>query len=543
MKFSFKKNLEFYISIIELSYLFLLLGLGYIFILGTAVWSAALNRWNIVLPTFLFLFVFVVILIIYAVKNFKKLIGKILSLVILLGLDILWITYILSPEKTWCIDFPAWNKALGIIGLVLSIFSLLSIIISIILKLNFKNSNSSSKKNSSRKKLNRTLICLSLISLFLSCAFATNWFNPYYKIIVPSKNEPPLKFTFWSHINVSYFSSNQLNELDEHKVILIAYDISERNYTYQWAQELRDNYPEIKLMFPIWGSYFELENDSNHYVNMVNDYLNAIEIYNLTNVIGFSFDLERQNDTCAHSKVLLNLAIDNLKKSIQIIRTSHPGYRIDVTGGIWMMFDKLPLGGSFELYKQHALMSITDWDFYAWQLYRGNAVDPQSDPNSTDIFERIYSSVKFLGANKTTPIFGMTGVGDYGPNNCSLNNISCNFQGLIRDCKIARALGVKEVQFYTLCDAGVYKNVYYPSMFEAYGEDFLDVLNESVNGLENPEILIIPGNTAFKTTCGYFWENVIYSINSFAFIIIFITALIFFIIKINYKSFNKKRSN
>ncbi|MHA1849075.1 MAG: hypothetical protein ACTSXU_15635, partial [Promethearchaeota archaeon] len=167
------------------------------------------------------------------------------------------------------------------------------------------------------------------------------------------------------------------------------------------------------------------------------------------------------------------------------------------------------------------------WDHYAWQLYRGNAVDPATDPQSTDIFERILTSVQFLGAKKTTPILGMTGVGDYGPNNCSLSPGKCNFAGVIKDCKIARALGLEEIQFFTLTKAGTINQAYYPSMFEAYGNNFLDVLNESVNGLENPEQLAIPGRLAFRSTIGYWWEDVAYSINVVTFLsILGVTAIV-----------------
>jgi hypothetical protein len=267
---------------------------------------------------------------------------------------------------------------------------------------------------------------------------------------------------------------------------------------------------------------------------MTQFFLIAIHEYNLSNVIGFSFDLERYNDTCAHNSVLLQQAKDDLIKSIQLIRTNNSLFRIDNTGGIWMMYDQLPLGGSFELYKQHALMSVPGWDYYAWQLYRGNAVDPESDPESSDIYERIWSSVQFLGANKTIPLFGMTGVGDYGPNNCSMNNITCNFAGVIKDCKIARGLGVLEVQFYTLCDAGVYQNVNYPSMFDAYGDNFLDILNSSVNGLVKPEEIQISGRYLLKSTLGYWFEDVVYSITPVAGICVFLISglMVIFLLKL-----------
>jgi len=344
-------------------------------------------------------------------------------------------------------------------------------------------------------------------------------------INVPTESQAPaLRFSFWSFLNRTYFSPEEWDQLNDHHALIIAYEwmypypgFSEgipgsyqnitRNDTIETIQYLRDNYPQIEIMFPIFGGYLEAE----HYLTELKKYLETIKTENLTNVIGFNYDLERHNDTCWHDKNLLERARTNLQESIRLIREFNSSYRIDNTGGIWMMFDNLPLGGNFELYKQHALMSVTGWDHYAWQLYRGNAVDPASDLDSSDITERMMSSVAYLGENHTIPLFGMNGVGDYGPNNCAQG--TCNFQGIIKDCQIARGLGVREVQFYTLCTAGIYQNVYYPSMFEAYGSKFLDVLNASVNGLNVTKSISVPGNYVLKGTVGYWWEDVVISIS------------------------------
>jgi len=42
------------------------------------------------------------------------------------------------------------------------------------------------------------------------------------------------------------------------------------------------------------------------------------------------------------------------------------------------------------------------------------------------------------------------------------------------------------------------------------------VLNGSVNGLDDAMIIDVPGNTAFRTTVGYYWEFVGYSIDGAA---------------------------
>ncbi|MHA1371237.1 MAG: hypothetical protein ACTSRA_16160, partial [Promethearchaeota archaeon] len=367
----------------------------------------------------------------------------------------------------------------------------------------------------------------------------------------------PLRFQFWVNLsNIDELNqSGRLDQLERHGAILTVYGLvgfepsPENNKTFEIAAWIRDNYPNIKLIWPVFGSYYHWKEMSEG----IDYYLEMITAYNLTNTFGFNWDTERHNDTCAHDAYLLEMHRESIMESITKVKAFNSSYRIDNTAGIWMMFDNLSMGGSFELYKQHAMMSIP-WETYGWQLYRGNAVDLASDPESADIYDRILSSINYVGANRTIPYFGMTGVGDYGPNNCTVESGvgSCNFAGVIKDCRICRALGVEEVCFFTLSNAGVidiegYGGCYYPSMWEAYGEDFLDVLNESVNGLDEPLELIIPENTAFDTTVGYWWPDVIISI-PILFVVILLSSATFVstvidksIIKKIFKTVNDRR--
>jgi hypothetical protein len=432
--------------------------------------------------------------------------GKIIVALGILVLEGGWIIYWVLLEKTFCIDPPAYNLILIFIGGLSGILAFVGAIIGIFA---FPPEKIAISKRSMQIGLIITAILTGAV-----VTSATNGFDPNYHAIVPAAGErTPMEFSFWGDLNPGNYNPDRWDQLNRHRAILIVYEFGEfdREDTYAAVQMLRDTYPSIRIMFPLHGSYFH----ADQYVPMAQEYLTAIEDYNLTNVIGFNFDIERENDTCAHDAAQLTIARTNLAEAIALIKDHHPEYRIDNTDGIWMMFEGLPFANSFELYKQHALMSIEGWDHYAWQLYRGNAVDPASDPDSTDIYERIASSVALLGANATIPLFGMTGVGDYGPNNCSLAGGSgCNFAGVIRDCRIARSLGVSQVQFYTLTSAGTYQGVYYPSMFEAYGEDFLDVLNASVNGLATPLALTIPGRIFMRSTFGYYLENMAYSLTA-----------------------------
>lgn len=512
---------------------YLLAGLAYLQVVGTGVWAAALNRWGVVFPTFLCLYALLALASAVALKHWETPGGKLGASLLALALGGLWVMYYVTPEKTWCIDFPAWNQVVAVTGLVAGGLGLL-------LNFGFLPSSRGSKtaktrpQAHSKNKKTRALFLGSLcLGGFLLAGFATHWFRPYYEVHVPPEDErPPVEFSFWGHLDPAYYAPAEWEQLDRHSAIIVAFDrvtnhsawaANEtlqhelRVQTYQWARWVRDNYPNVRLMWPTFGGYYHMD----HYEADVYGYLEAIRSYNLTNTIGFIFDLERAWDNCSHDATLLHAARESLQRCFAAIRGNDTGqgYRIANTGGIWVLFDELPLGGSFELYKQHPLMSQqATWTGYQWQLYRGNAVDPASDPASTDIYERIWASVQFLGANATIPLFGMTGVGDYGPNNCSVDaspgtRVPCNMAGVTRDCRIARALGVREVSFFTLSDAGVHQGVYYPSFFEAYGPTALDDLDAAVNRLASPVTFHVPGRNAFRSTAGYWWENVAYSLS------------------------------
>jgi hypothetical protein len=382
-----------------------------------------------------------------------------------------------------------------------------------------------------KRVLNLLVVAATIV---LAAGFATNWFNPYYYVTVPSATQaPPTKFMFWTELNnatdASIFNASEWQELDNHGAILSVYGLNESdNDTFAWAAFIRDAYPAIKIIWPLGGGYYNYEAIAQG----TKDYLDGIRAYNLTNTIGFVYDLERDNDTCWRNAADLQASLVSFQQDFALIRAFNASYRIDVTGGYWMMLASLPLGGgqAVELYYQHPIMSLaSDWTYYEWQLYRGNAVGPPSDPGSTNLFERVLTSVRIVGAAKTLPLFGMTGVGDYGPNNCTVgatNGTPCRFDQVIRDCQLSRALGVPEIGFYTLCAAGVYDGVYYPSMFQAYGEHFLDVLDTDVNQLAQPLSLVVPGNTAFQTSVGYYWEQMILAVPVVAVVLIFVAPAI-----------------
>ncbi len=482
----------------------------HVFLFTTASWAFSQNRFETTFPTLLFLFAAIIIIEIFSLAIHEFVSGKIITIFLVLALGGLIVYLYLTPSKAFCIDFPAANVFAGLGGIATGLFAMFMNVLSLFTR------GHPARPFPSRKLSNCVAVTL------LACGgcvtgFATNWFDPYYHAVVPAEGDAPaMEFMFWSHINVSYFTASELQQLDRHGATIIAYTLanSSFNETFAWAEDIRDTYPRIKLMWPLFGGYLHREEIEGN----VTMYLEAIDAHDLTNTIGFIFDLERHNDTCWHDEMEWKLLVDGLHRCFTAIKGFNASYRIDNTAGIWMMFSHMPLGGGdlVEVYKQHALMSLQDnWTGYQWQLYRGNAVDPASDPDSTNIYERMLSSVRFLGAEMTVPLFGMTGVGDYGANNCSLDSPAsppCNFAGVIKDCRLARSLGITSIGFFTLCDAGVYERVYYPSMFEAYGDDFLDVLNESVNGLDAPMRIDVPGNVAFMTTAGYAWEQASYGL-------------------------------
>jgi hypothetical protein len=505
---------------------FLLAGAAsYVLLVSTATWSAVQGRWETVFPTWAGVFTLVAIVMAFAMRFHETISARIAIIIVELALGAVVAMYYMLQEKTWCVDAPAWNQVIGMVCIASGLAAIV---------LNFVAMGSKVPRhvNVPRRAWIAFLVPVIASSIVIAGA-GTNWFDPYYHARVPARGDaPPVRFTFWSQINTatnaSYFTPQQWQLLDNHSSTIIVYGLNtSTNYTFSWAQQVRDAYPRVKLMWPCYGGYYnwaQIENDTN-------TYLHAIQAFGLSNTIGFVYDMERHNDTCWHDAAKWQELQASMARCIANIKAQNASYRIDNTAGIWMLYTSYPLGGGdrTEVLFQHALMSLAGtigWTGYQWQLYRGNAVSQASDPDSTNMYERMLTSVRGVGAEKTVPLFGMTGVGDYGPNNCSVDGVECNFAGVIKDCRLARSLGITEVGFYTLCDAGTWDEVYYPSMFEAYGSDFLDVLNASVNGLSEAMIIDVPGNTAFRTTAGYYWEFVGYSIDGATVGIIAMVAVI-----------------
>nr|MDO8086136.1 hypothetical protein [Candidatus Sigynarchaeum springense] len=491
------------------SFLLLAGAASYVLLVSTATWSEVQGRWETVFATWAGIFALVFLVMAFATRFHDTLPARIAIIAVELGLGAMVAMYYLLQEKSWCIDFPAWNQAIGIAGVA-------SGLAAIVLNLVSMGAKRLRRGNASRREWISFLVPAIACGLVIAGA-STNWFDPYYHTRVPARGEaPPMHFLFWSEIN-NTFTPTEWQSLDNHSVTIVAYVMNWTyiNDTFAWAQTIRDVYPNIKLMWPLGGGYYNWEQMEN----FTNTYLAGIDYYNLTNTIGFVYDLEREHDTCWHNATQWQELQDSMARNIANIKAQNASYRVDNTAGIWMLYSHYPLGGGdqTEILFQHAIMSLAgtaNWNGYQWQLYRGNAVSPASDPDSTNMYERMLTSVRGVGADKTVPLLGMTGVGDYGPNNCTVDAMPCNFAGVIKDCRLAHSLGIPEIGFYTLDNIGTYQGVYYPSMFEAYGADFLDVLNASVNGLDEPMVIDVPGNTAFRTTVGYYWEFAGYGIDA-----------------------------
>nr|MDO8115112.1 hypothetical protein [Candidatus Sigynarchaeota archaeon] len=85
---------------------FMLAGsLAYLFFVATMIWSFTQNRWGTVFPTCAGLFGVVVVVLIYALKQYSTVAGKITLIVLDLGLGVPIVVYYLLQEKSFCIPF------------------------------------------------------------------------------------------------------------------------------------------------------------------------------------------------------------------------------------------------------------------------------------------------------------------------------------------------------------------------------------------------------------------------------------------------------
>lgn len=382
----------------------------------------------------------------------------------------------------FCLGTELWIQSiLGAVYLFSSLVSLRSLYFS-----NIREILSSQNQNEGFSELAKKIAALISIILLVNSVFS---FFGYGTTITIKSTKNDMKISFWSGTwNASEYSHPLLSKLkkyDSELHFFISDDLF-NNHLSDYNQSLYrfKNYSiEVYLSYDAGGDYIAIHN-AQHYkegVLEIADYLNS---ENLTNVKGFSADIEwphylihLRDNMMAKGDILTlgrymtgNINSKAHTEAQKIYEQTNKelnkkGFKSEAVLMWWEQDDYLDADNSLEKLFEFAGVPPTNYDEYNYMIYR----NPYSSPYFT--YQYVNQLVNRFGGDFLSISLGVVGMGSYE-----------SFEELAIDTKICKDLGVQEAVFFLL--EGDY------GLTGAYdkGIDQIDALFEYIN---NDEDIII----------------------------------------------------
>lgn len=380
------------------------------------------------------------------------------------------------------------------------------------------------RKLSSEQKLRVKHAIISII--FIVC-IAIPGILPFFvtnviKIKITPQNYQ-IKYNFWAAPNATgeyspemqalgfgprWYSDTVLDELNEHKVNM---DLMINHITPEGIELLKDwelRCPDITYRIVLYAPTLSM------LAQYVFESTQILIDYTLNGTLdqwrGFCFDIEGHGFMYNYSFGSFEQAIGMWNTVFDYIENKRleTGLPIEMENvGIVEACKDIPFDGDADAQMKDLILTYVPLRYttYAPMLYRcwyggdkpwGSDMDPM-DPWSTSY--RVYSQLYVL--NKTVPAgtlgvyLGITNTSCY---SCDLQQHelytwpegeNSGLNNLLRDVLIAKHFGIQEVTFFLPWSAP--ENGYIMGgVFESYGDDFLDVVNNTVN-LNPPESFYI----------------------------------------------------
>ncbi|MHA1792820.1 MAG: hypothetical protein ACTSVI_09265 [Promethearchaeota archaeon] len=359
----------------------------------------------------------------------------------------------------------------------------------------------SSKK---KRKIKNGFLVLGFL-MVISITGLMTFFKVYQVPVEIRPKDYPVKFNFWATPFLNgYYNSTVRHELNKHHVNLDLTFSVINNHSVELLKEWESELPNITyriVLTPIgnlttlpdvvkqateilmecekngtldqWlGFCFDIEGDVFNYKTCYDDFDDAVKLWDEV------FDYIDQKSV-ERGKTIEMECVSILKPSVDV-----------------------PFDGDTDLQKDYSCPSYTPERFtsYAPMVYRcwyqgdipyGSPMDPD-DPWPTSY--EIYSSLELLSrsvpSEKVGIYLGITNCSCYGRDLPQPEKISwgekTGLGNLIRDVLISKHFGLKEVTFFLVWTV-IENNYSMGGVFDSYGIDFLDVMNDSVNGQSSPE--------------------------------------------------------
>jgi uncharacterized membrane protein len=384
----------------------------------------------------------------------------------------------------------------------------------------------SAKIQASKKKiiaLTGLFFCLIIPGLI---PFASNAFHP--SITIDIKSDYDIKFNFWVHPNTSILTQNERDELNEHKCVLdiMFRNITENNITLlkEWDNAL-PNCTYRAVLDPGDDPYNIFDVTTRSAELLVKCFRNGT--LRQDRFLGFCYDIERQfahqkhdewNNTDGLSGLITHW--DKIFAWIDEFEQNNTDINLEIemesVTEYWFCTDDV-FDNDMDLNKEYQYLAIQQntFDYYAPMIYRAWPADDWNPSmpfgrekksnehweTSYFVYSRMYALVNTVGVEKSGCYLGITNMSQYGRDLTQYDDLSwtdekSGFNNLIQDTLICKHFGIREVTYFLLWthpeDHSRWNETQVNGgVFDTYGIDFLDVMNDTVNGEKRPGEIIL----------------------------------------------------
>ncbi len=195
---------------------------------------------------------------------------------------------------------------------------------------------------------------------------------------------------------------------------------------------------------------------------------------NLSNVIGIIGDIElpvnRPLDILWTDQTEFALTVQELRAGVNAIRQEHPNLQIGITATWAHYLDMLDGDSDLSLVMRSPMDPPGGWDFTNSMSY--SSFFPP-DWRAYYVYQTELAIAKRYPPGQVTHLVGLVGGGT--PPRL------LDFDDLVRDARLSRAMGVREIVVYRL-----------DGSLEAFGDDFIRRLTVAVNGPQPETALVVP---------------------------------------------------
>ncbi|MHA1680429.1 MAG: hypothetical protein ACTSUE_05435 [Promethearchaeota archaeon] len=403
------------------------------------------------------------------------------------------------------------------------------------------------------KAIRRTMVALAIVMGMVIPAILT-MFDAYAPRIEITPKNYDITYNFWATPNINgtyeswvqgygigpdYYSQEALDQFNKHSVNLDLTFNSITNASVATLVQWETRCPNITYRITIWPSG-GLSSITGLVENATEILMTCESNGTLDQWIGFCFDIEgdpftyqSSYDSYQEATKMWNDLFDYID-----LKSTQRGATIEMecVSDSWTAMDA-PFDGDADLQVERGFNSYIPERFttYAPMIYRcwydgeipfGSAMDP-SDPWSTsfEVYSQLYTLQAGIPDEKTGFYIGITNTSCYGrdlpqPEPYTWpDGPNTGYTNLLRDVLIAKHFGIKEITFF-LAWTWIENNYSMGGVFESYGNDFLDVVNETVNA-NPPESFDIFYRQSDAVTGANFRTDWLYDMSKFRGIIEF----------------------